>query len=84
MAAACNKKHYYKGLAIFTDYSGNTCPGGNKSGASVSIILSTSNLAVSCKAYTSGENLTKDKEVIWTSSSQWTCQVHREQKVIYP
>jgi len=43
------------GITKFTDYSENTCPGGNKSGASVSIILSTSSLAVFCKACTAGK-----------------------------
>ena len=37
--------------------SENTWPGGNKSDASVNIILSTSKSAFSCKVYTSEENL---------------------------
>jgi hypothetical protein len=56
------------GVTKFTDYSENTCPGGNKSGASVSIILSTSSLAVFCKAYTAGKKLSWENGIIEETS----------------
>lgn len=58
--------------------SENTCPGGNKSGASVSIILSTSSFAVSCKVYKTREKSSWEKKLFEHHGGQGACPCEKD------